>query len=375
MSKSVDLFQPVVPEQYLHPGFKSMRDSPMWEPARAMLRELFGEFPDPDGNFVEQFQTSGFSARIFEIYLFALFREAGFAIDRSNPQPDFLLSKANQLLGAEAVTANPPSSSGITPYVAHPKERSAEEMRTYLENEVPIRLGSPLFSKLQKKYWQLDSLKGRPFVLAIESFHDAGSLAISSTPLTRYLFGLGHHWYHDDKGELIISTSPIDAHRLGAKEIPSGFFNQPEVENISAILFSNSGTAPKFNRMGQEGSYRSDAVRMIRYGSCYRHDPNSEKPSGFVYEVGDGETTEKWSEGTVLIHNPHALHPIPPGLIGASAEERLEDGKTVTTFFCEGFHPFSSLTLTYPGDIPTAVLQRIANELSSELLKLFPEQV
>lgn len=373
MAKSVDLFQPVVPDNDLHPGFKSMRDSPMWEPARAVLRDLFREFPDPDGNFVEQFQTSGFSARMFEIYLFALFRESGFAIDRSRARPDFLLRKVDQLLGVEAVTANPPSSEGITPYVAQPKQRSAEETRAYLDDEVPIRMGSPLFSKLQKRYWQLEYLKGRPFVLAIEAFHDAGSLAISSTPLTRYLFGLGHHWYHDEKGKLIISTSPIENHRLGAKEIPSGFFNQPEVENISAVLFSNSGTAPKFNRMGQEGSHRSNAVRMIRYGSCYRDDPNSDKPSGFVYEVGDGETNEKWSEGTVLIHNPHALHPLPRGLIGASAEESLEDGRTVTTFFCEGFHPYSSLTLTYPGDTPTSVLQKIANRIAGGLLELFPE--
>ena len=373
MAKPLDLFQPVVPEQDLHPGFKNMRDSPMWEPARAVLRDLFSVFPDPDGNFVEQFQTGGFDARTFEIYLFALFRESGFAIDRSNPRPDFLLDKDGQTLGVEAVTANPPSSGGIRPYVSQPKERSPDEMRTYLENEVPIRMGSPLFSKLQKKYWQLEYLKDRPFVLAIESFHDAGSLAISSTPLTRYLFGLGHHWYHDHKGELIISTSPIDVHRLAGKEIPSGFFNQPDVENISAVLFSNSGTAPKFNRIGQEGTRRSNAVRMIRYGSCYRHDPNSDKPSGFVYEVGDGETTEKWNEGTVVIHNPHALHPLPPALMGASAEEKLEDGKIVTTFFCEGFHPYSSMTLTYPGNTPTAILEKIANKITGELLKLFPE--
>src|SRR5580700_5730531 len=99
MTKPIDLFQPVVSEQNLHPGFKNMRDSPMWEPARAVLRDLFREFPDPDGNFVEQFQTSGFDARIFEIYLFAVFRESGFTIDRSNPRLDFLLGKDGHFLG------------------------------------------------------------------------------------------------------------------------------------------------------------------------------------------------------------------------------------------------------------------------------------
>jgi hypothetical protein len=338
-----------------------------------VLRELFAEFPDPDGNFVEQIQTSGFDARIFEVYLFALFREANFFIDRTQQRPDFILLKDCCQVALEAVTANPSPTGAIQPYVALANERTPDEMRDYMQNEVPIRFGSPLFSKLQKRYWELPHVRSRPFVLAIETFHDAGSLAISSTPLARYLFGLDHHWYHDSKGKLIITTHPIDAHRLGAKEIPSGFFNQKDVENISAVLFSNSGTAPKFNRLGKENGYHSSAVRMIRYGTCYRHDPNSDRPAPFCYEVGDGEAIEKWNEGTVLIHNPRARYPLTPKFMGVAAEQKLENGELVTTFFDEGFQPFSSLTLCFPGDTPTSKLQGMADKINSDLLKLLPE--
>ena len=373
MPKANDLFEAVRPDADLHPSFRNMRDSPIWTPARAVLRDLFNDFFDPDGNFVEQFQTTGFDARTFEIYLFALFKEAGFSLDRSKPRPDFILEKEGVQIAVEAVTANRPASTGINSYVLQPKERTPDELRTYLKNEVPIRLGSPLFSKLQKKYWELEHVRGRPFVLAIEAFHDEGSLAISSTPLAEYLYGLNHHWYHDSAGELIITTSQNDAHRLGAKEIPSGFFKQPDTEYISAVLFSNSGTAPKFNRMGQEGAQRSDAVRMIRYGTCYRHDPNSEKPAGFVYEVGNGEMNEKWDEGTVLIHNPFARHPVRSGFMRVAAEQTLQGGVDMTTFFDEGFFPYSSLTQQYPGHTPTALLQNVADEIAAKLLELFPE--
>jgi hypothetical protein len=374
MPKAIDLFEAVRSEADLHPSFRNMRDSPIWTPARGVLRDLFNDFSDPDGNFVEQFQTTGFDARTFEIYLFALFKEAGFSVDRSKPRPDFMLQKDGERITVEAVTANPPASTGINPYILQPKERTPDELRTYLKNEVPIRLGSPLFSKLQKKYWELEHVRDRPFVLAIEAFHEKGSLAISSTPLAEYLYGLNHHWYHDSAGELIITTSPNDAHRLGAKEVPSGFFKQPDAQNVSAVLFSNSGTAPKFNRMGQEGAHRSDAVRMIRYGTCYRHDPNSEKPAPFVYEVGDGEMKEKWNEGTVLIHNPYARHPVTPGLMGVAAEQTFQNGINMTKFFDEGFFPFSSITEQYPGHTPTAYLQGIVNEIGDKLLlKLFRE--
>lgn len=46
-----------------------------------------------DGNFAEQFQTTGFDSRTFELYLFALFREQGWTVDRSASRPDFRLTK------------------------------------------------------------------------------------------------------------------------------------------------------------------------------------------------------------------------------------------------------------------------------------------
>jgi hypothetical protein len=114
----------------------------------------------------------------------------------------------------------------------------------------------------------------------------------------------------------------IDKHKSGTKEIPSGFFAQPDAENVSAVLFSNSGTIPKFNRMGHQGAYHRHAVRMIRWGTSYRFDPNSAWPEMFLYEVGDpSQGLESWREGTVLFLNPRAKHPVPRGWLGASAEE------------------------------------------------------
>jgi hypothetical protein len=36
--------------------------------------------------------------------------------------------------------------------------------------------------------------------------------------------------------------------------------------------------------------------------------------------------------------------------MSVAAEQKLQNGELVTTFFDEGFHPFSSLTLNFPGD-------------------------
>jgi len=80
---------------------------------------------------------------------------------------------------------------------------------------------------------------------------------------------------------------------------------------VSAVLYCNSGTIPKFNRMGHQGAYSNNKVRMIRWGTSYRYDPNSTSPKMFLYEVGDpSQGLESWREGTVLIHNPRARHPV-----------------------------------------------------------------
>lgn len=63
-----DLFEPIVPEDRLHLSFKSLRGSSKHVGARALMNSLFAEFKDSDGNFVEQFQTTAFDARFFELY-------------------------------------------------------------------------------------------------------------------------------------------------------------------------------------------------------------------------------------------------------------------------------------------------------------------
>jgi hypothetical protein len=162
-------------------------------------------------------------------------------------------------------------------------------------------------------------------------------------------------------------------HRTGDKFIPSGFFAQPNAENISAVLFCNTGTVAKFNRMGHQGSYHDPALRMIRWGSCFRHDPNATLPEGFLHEVGDPEAgLETWREGTVLIHNPFAIHKLPPEWFGAAVEDHMEKGQVVSTFR-EPFLPYGSLTENFDSTVPAEVINKQAARITAMLKSLFGE--
>lgn len=336
-----------------------------------MLRDIQQHFDDPDGNFAEQFQTTGFDSRTFELFLFAMFRESGHAIDRSHRRPDFMISRDGITAAVEAVTASPPSNAGMQQYLALPRDLNPCEREEYLKHSIPIRLGSPLYTKLNAKYWDEPHVTGKPLVIAIEDFHEAGSLATSSTPLARYLFGQEQRWYHDADGKLIITEHCLDVHENEVKQIPSGFFNLPGAENVSAVLFTNTGTIPKFLRMGHQGQYRDAGLNVLRMGTCYRHDPNATRPAPFMYEVGDPEAMETWRQGTVLIKNPRALRPLPDEWLGAGIEEELIDGKSVTTWR-EPFIPYASMTQILRG-MSRKKFEKHANAHWAELAKIFEE--
>jgi hypothetical protein len=362
----IDLFSDLVDEEKLHPNFKRLRDSHFFSPARATLQKVAEDFEDPDGNFVEQFQTRGFDSRTFELFLFAMFKESGHSIDRTQERPDFGLGKQGIEAWVEAVTANPMPGQNIVPYQSLPKFRSDEEVEQYHAHELAIRLGSPLFSKLEKEYWKLSHVAGKPFILAIQDFHEEGSLTNTSSSLAHYLFGIDGKWHHDEAGRLIIDNQPVEEHRSGSKAIPSGFFALPKAENVSAVLFCNTGTVSKFNRMGHQGQYHDPAVRMIRWGTCFRPDPNATLPEGFLYEVGAEQET--WREGTVLIHNPGAINKVPSGWLGAAVEDQIENGQVVSTFR-EPFVPFSSLTLNFDSTVPEEVIHQEAARITAILEK------
>ena len=156
MPEEKTVFKPVVKPEKLHPNFVRLMNWPGAAPTRAMLDHIYKDFEDPDGNFLEQFQTTGFDARYFELYLYAYFSRSGFSVSRGFENPDFIVSRNNISVAVEATTVNPSQSGALGKSNKKISEFSFEEFQEYQNEELPIRFGSPLFSKLKKKYWELE---------------------------------------------------------------------------------------------------------------------------------------------------------------------------------------------------------------------------
>ncbi len=335
-----DLLTPIVDESKFHPGFKALITSPGFAPARTLLRDVWEEYADRDGNFIEQFQTTGFDARTWELFLFAfLWDEARAEFNWNYDAPDFLVNIQGLPICIEAVTANPSQLKNVVIHSAEAKDPVLKQHHLY-----PIRLGSALYSKLCKRYWQLPHVVGNPIILAIQDFHEPESLYHSCASLWQYLYGIRGSWYFDENGQLHIEQITIDEHAQGEKRIPSGFFQLPNAEYVSAVLFGNTGTINKFNRLGYQHGYgREGILGMIRRGLMYDHRPNRAEPIPFAYDLGASDAPrEGWSQGLSLFHNPNAFHPLPLDLMPC-AYHFMEDGSL--TSFSPEFHPFVSQTV------------------------------
>jgi hypothetical protein len=198
---ALDFFTPVSPTDRLHPGFRKLTETEGFSPARGIVEPMMNWYDDPDGNFVQQFQTTGFDSRIWELYLFATFVEMGYAIDRAGAIPDFCCAGIHGKFCAEAVTINPTQEKGGKP-VPPPSTNTPEELRIFQKEYMPIKYGSVLTSKLAKKYWEAPATIGNPLLFAVHDFHAPMSMLYTRSALPIYLYGYDWDWYHDNDGKL-----------------------------------------------------------------------------------------------------------------------------------------------------------------------------
>lgn len=168
--KPIDFFNPVVPANKLNRDFAVISSLEGYSPAVELMKPMMRWYEDADGNFVEQFQTTGFDARLWELYLFAVLVEAGYIFDKSMPMPDFCARSALGELFVEATTVNP-SRNASGELVPPPPQDTKEQIDAFQKQYMPIRYAGPLTAKLGKKYWEREHVKGHPLLLAIQDFH------------------------------------------------------------------------------------------------------------------------------------------------------------------------------------------------------------
>lgn len=302
----------------LHPYFRELLQRPGKAPARSVIKEIGPWLAPSDPHFVGEFQFTQFDQRLWELYLWAAFREIGFDVEQ-HEAPDFICRAPGIGFAVEATTVAP-STSGVL--AKHPNPETPDEMRTFLADYMPMKFGSPLLSKINKTdaagrhYWEREQTADKPFIVAIADFHkqadqdQLGSMTFTQSALWPYLYGQRIEWEMKD-GELFTWAVKKDSHEYEGKNIPSGFFDQPGAEHVSAVLFSNAGTIAKFDRIGVTAGFAAPKHVYQRIGFRLNPDPNAMHGLPFFEDVSSPDYVEGWTDELQLFHNPNARVPLP----------------------------------------------------------------
>lgn len=323
-------------DEDLHPNFRFLLETPGRAPARAVLRELGPWLAPSDPHFVKEFQTKQFDQRLWELYLWAAFRELGF--DVTQPEaPDFHILSPRGEFTVEATTCAP-SRSGVL--ADHPNPKTPKEIEEFLQGYMPMKFGSALTGKLTKKaatgesYWERGPGAGKPFVLAVADFHkpggdgDIGSMTFTQGALSLYLYGHRFEWEMVE-GALVTRAVKLENHTFRTKTIEAGFFDLDGAENISAVIFSNAGTLAKFERMGVDAGFAPENHRYFRIGFRLDPDPNAMLGKTFSEEV-IADCGERWADALQVFHNPKAKFPLSLEAFSGATQHRFEDGQLIS---------------------------------------------
>jgi hypothetical protein len=324
----------------LHPHFRMLMQSPGRHPSRSVFKEIGPWLAPTDPHFVREFQFSQFDQRLWEMYLWATFREMRF--DVTQPEaPDFLCKAPAIAFAVEATTVGP-STSGVL--ATHPDPKTPEEIAEFLANYMPMKFGSSLTKKLNKKdkdgrsYWERPDTKDVPFLLAIADFHISGSevsdgkhgsMTYTHSALWPYLYGHRVEWEIID-GQLIVRALKGESHTYNGKTVETGFFDLPGAENVSAIIFSNAGTLAKFDRMGIAAGFMPENHKYMRVGYRYNPAANAVHPVPFAQEIGGEDYVEFWSDELQIFHNPRARVPLGQHVFAGVTQHLFKDGNQVS---------------------------------------------
>lgn len=344
-----DIFASLKDEKELHNKFVLLNNCELFEPAKNLISQIASEMSDEDGNFVEQFQTQGFEGRLWELFLNKFLLENDFEVVPME-RPDFKIEKNGIEIFVEASTSNPSDGDKYNnEFIQESIDKKDINVQNELVDYYVVKLGSVLYSKVNKKYWEIEEVKDKPLVLAITPCHNYLSIFLPDSKIIEYLYGVRWTTVKNKDGSTSISSEKIDSHTYEVdgkvKEIPPCFFEQENVENISAVLFSNNCDLHKFNRMGFEAGLSEKELIMVRSGFCFDDTPEILQPKEFTYNIEKGKNKENWSEGVSIMHNPNAKVKLDTNLFTDMRQIWINDKGELEQIMPE-FYPYNSLTVS-----------------------------
>lgn len=301
----MDLFNPIVPEEKLHPVFKQLL-APENEEERRLLQTWSDGMPDRDGKFVKEFQLT-FESSLWELYIHAVLKELNYKVDFTHPSPDFSIVDPYKFTIEATVTR--PESDGKPP-VGWSIDDIPTDF-TEFNNQATLRICNSIKEKLAKfrsRYAHLPHVQGSPFVLAVGAYDRPGSHLAAARPMIAALYGVYHdeQLAIDNKLDFVPSYEVTDASKKNGANVPLGMFNDSSHSEISAVVYSCLATWGKIRALAKNPRY------AFHFTSFH---PGAGSLEPTIFQTSGAEYPEHLCDGLYVFRNPYAKVPLPPGAL------------------------------------------------------------
>lgn len=338
----IDLFEPRMAEEKLHMSFQAIRRDPAYAPVQSVIQSwaagLLGRAKESE-KFVKEFQST-FNSSMWELYLNKALTDLGFEIDFSKTAPDFCVTtEAGHRFNIEAVISDRAMGGYRVDQLDDLdfKRRGALKLIGKLNDKVRLYRG---VNGKKTPYSSLDDVREVPFVVAIAPFDSELSLTQNNELINLVLFGLGPPSHDADNFGYQERISKIQK-KVGV-DINVGIFKNDSFKEISAVIFSTTGT---FGKAVIESKI-DRLVRSCRYRISDRQDPRAHNAA---WSPGDSYLSlgslgllkrRRWEcggdiigmdvricpsaahrethlDGLQIYYNPYAQHPLDPKIFRA----------------------------------------------------------
>ena len=232
-----------------------------------------------------EFQTT-YNSSFWELYLFAAFKELGCSVDFRYSSPDFVVDSPVGEFVAEATIASHPD--GYAPeWERHIDVNAVFDVnREELLTVATIRLANAITSKHRKytnSYAKLPHVQGKPFVICLAPFEQPFFFLQNDLAIRRVLYAFDRHLYQDDRatGTRVVfgATTTESVGKDNGASVPMGLFTRPGMEEVSAVLFSNTATYTKVARSPEGAPIRSSSSRRDTMLRILRPDDRTSAPA------------------------------------------------------------------------------------------------
>lgn len=319
-----------------------------------VLNQLYLALPDPDRNWAGDCQTQNFHTRIWEAHLLASFREQGLLVTQPYEAPDFRIENDRGAAAwVEAVTANPAEP---YPHVNSPRSNAPTELEERIFGPAAVRFAKTLGNKLEKEYETRAHVADHPFVIALADFHASGSMVWSREALVGYLYGFSAKAIEVDGRK--VAQAEFRDYLLGPSKFRAGLFRGDHCPQLSAVIFTNTCSISKFNRVGITMGMPTPGRRYVRRGELFDRTEGATKGIPFSLDITSKAYREFWPQGyepwsadLEVLHNPFARHPLPMDLVPDAVHWFEQAGEIVCTSPYETSILWSE-TLILPEDAP-----------------------